>query len=235
MVPPPAAGRIFRHAEIPGLGDVTPDRRARLDSIARWLQDAAWADINDAGITHDGVWVVRRLEIAVERFPHFWEPLEVATFCSGLGPLWAERRTTIRGGDGALVEAVALWVHLDAEGTRPQPLPFGFEEIYGAAANGRRVRARLHHPAAPPVDAIASDWMFRVGDLDMARHVNNAVYWAVLEEELAGSHPRGGFRAAVEHRAPGSTGPARVLAAGPHRWIVQELGGVLATFELTSG
>lgn len=235
MIPPPAAGRIYRHAATPGLGDVTPDRRARLDAIVRWLQDAAWADVVDSGVPDDGVWVVRRLDLAVERFPTFWEPLEVATFCSGTGPLWAERRTTVRGAGGGLVEAVALWVHLDAAGTRPQPLPDGFGAVYGAAANGRRVRARLRHPAGPPPDARASEWSFRASDLDMARHVNNAAYWAVIEEELAGADPGAGFRSTIEHRAPGGAGRARVLAAGAHRWIADEHGAVLATFELPTG
>jgi acyl-ACP thioesterase len=235
MVPPPASGRVYTHPVTPGLGDVAPDRRARLDAIARWLQDAAWADVVDSGIPDDAVWVVRRMEVLVERFPRFWEPLEVATFCSGTGPLWAERRTTVRGAEGGHVEAVALWVHLDPDGARPRPLPAGFEAVYGAAAQGRRVRARLQHPAAPPDDAAAMPWTFRAADLDMARHVNNATYWAVAEEELAGRAPGDGFRATIEHRAPGGAGPARVAASGPHRWVLDEDGAVLATFELPGG
>jgi acyl-ACP thioesterase len=232
MVPPPSSGRVYRHRVTPGLGDVAPDRRARLDAIARWLQDAAWADVVDSGIPDDGVWVVRRMSVLVERFPRFWEPLEVATFCSGTGPLWAERRTTVRGEEGGLVEAAALWVHLDPDGARPRPLPPGFEAVYGDAAQGRRVRARLQHPAAPPADAEATPWTFRAADLDMAGHVNNATYWAVAEEELAGTDPGDGFRATIEHRAPGDAGPARIAAAGTHRWVLDEDGAVLATFEL---
>lgn len=235
MLPPPATGRIYRHTAVAGLGDVTPQRRARLDAVARWLQDAAWADVVDSGIPDEGVWVVRRMELAVERFPSFWEPLEVATFCSGTGPLWAERRTTVRGEQGGLVEAVALWVHLDPDGARPRPLPAGFEAVYGEAAGGRRVRARLKHPPEPPEGAPAAPWWFRATDLDMAHHVNNAVYWAAVEEELAGADPGDGFRAAIEHRAPGGAGAARVAAADPHRWILDEGGAVLATLELAAG
>jgi acyl-ACP thioesterase len=235
MVPPPASGRVFSHAVVPGLGDVAPDRRARLDAIARWLQDAAWADLVDSGIRDDGVWIVRRLELAVERFPRFWEPLELATFCSGTGALWAERRTTVRGAEGALVEAVALWVHLDPDGGRPRPLPASFEPVYGEAAGGRRVRARLAHPGEPPADASVAAWAFRVADLDMAAHVNNASYWAAVEEELGGADPGPGYRATIEHRAPGGAGPARIAAAGAHRWILDDGGAVLATLELPAG
>lgn len=231
MQPPPAEGRIFRHTAVPGLGDVSPQGRARLDAIARWLQDAAFADVFDADIADQGVWIVRRMELHVERFPRFWEPLEIATFCSGVGRLWAERRTTIRGGDGGHVEAVALWVHLDPDGARPRPLPGGFEAVYGAAANGRRVRARLHHPAEPPEHAARRPWSFRAADLDLAAHVNNAVYWSVLEEELAGAEPPGVFRAEIEHRAPGAAGPAEVAGDGAHRWITAS-GAVLATLRV---
>src|SRR3954454_7323821 len=164
MVAPPASGRVYVHAVTPGLGGVAPARRARLDAIARWLQDAAWADVVDSGIPDDGVWVVRRMDLVAERFPRFWEPLEVSTFCSGTGPLWAERRTTVRGAQGGHVEAVALWVHLDPDGGRPRPLPAGFETVYGGAARGRRVRARLQHPPAPPADAARSAWTFRAAD-----------------------------------------------------------------------
>jgi acyl-ACP thioesterase len=94
------------------------------------------------------------------------------------------------------------------------------------------VRARLHHPPAPPARAATSGWTFRAADLDMARHVNNATYWAVAEEELAGRDPGDGFRATIEHRAPGGAGPARIAALGSHRWVLDEDGAVLATFEL---
>jgi acyl-ACP thioesterase len=233
MVPVPARGRVFEYSAIVGLGDVTPSGRARLDAIARWLQDVAYADVLDAGIADDGAWIVRRLDLRVERFPRFWEPLEIATFCSGTGRLWGERRTTIAGGGGGRIEAAALWVHLDAEG-RPRPLTAEFHAIYGEAAAGRRVRARLLHPAAPPPDAATRPWTFRVADLDLARHVNNAAYWAVLEEELAGAELGERFRAEIEHRAAGGPGPAQVAADGAHRWITSD-GYVLATLALPTG
>ena len=116
------------------------------------------------------MWIVRRLELRVAVAPRFGEELDIATFCSGTGPLWAERRSTIRGEGGAVVEAAALWVHLSRDGARPRPIPAGFAEVYGEAAAGRRVRARLRHPAAPPPDAATRPWAFRAADLDMAGH-----------------------------------------------------------------
>ena len=214
LVPAPPAGRVFTEDARVGLGDVAPSGRVRLDAIARMLQDAAFADVIDSGVLDDGVWVVRRLRLRVERFPRFEERVTVATWCSGTGPLWAERRSTVRGEQGGLVEAVALWVHLAPDGMRPRPLPEGFEPVYGAAAAGRRVRARLRHPPAAPRDATASTWRFRGADLDLAEHVNNAAYWEVLEEELAvAPDPPEPYDTEIEHRAPADAGehdrPAR--------------------------
>jgi acyl-ACP thioesterase len=234
LVDAPAGGRVFRHPAVAGLGDAAPSGRARLDAIARWLQDAALADVVDSGLDGGGVWVLRRLRLVVARFPTFGDGVEVATFCSGTGALVAERRSTVSAGGAALVEAVALWVHLDPDGLHPRPLPSGFEDVYGAAAAGRRVRARLRHPAEPPDGAAERPWRFRAADLDLAGHVNNAVYWQVLEEELVAAEPAGGLDVELEHRAPADAGAAVVRADGAMRWVVAG-GEVVATVRVLSG
>jgi len=220
---------VFRHGAVAGLADVAPSGRARLDAIARWLQDAALADLVDSGLDGGGVWVLRRLRLVVARFPRLGEPVEVATFCSGTGALVAERRSTVAVGGTAVVEALALWVHLDPDGAHPRPLPEGFESVYGAAAAGRRVRARLRHPAAPPSDAERRPWRFRAADLDIAGHVNNAVYWQVVEEELVAAEPDAGIDVEIEYRAPGDVGDAVVLSGDGMRWIAADGSDVLAT------
>jgi acyl-ACP thioesterase len=235
LVAPPAEGRVFTDRARAGLGDVAPSGRVRLDTIARWLQDAAFADLLDSGVPDDGVWIVRRLRLQVGRFPRMHEHVSVATWCSGAGGLVAERRSTVRGDDGGLVEAVALWVHLDRAGTRPRPMADGFEAVYGPSAAGRRVRARLRHRVEPPDGAAAAPWRFRTADLDLADHVNNAVYWQVLEEDLAGDGVPEPFDAEIEHRAPADVGEARILRHGPMLWIADGDGEVLASLATSSG
>jgi acyl-ACP thioesterase len=225
----PAEGRVFRHRDRATLADVSPAGRARLDALARWLQDAAYDDARESGIDDSGVWIVRRLALRVLRFPRLHAPIEVATFCSGAAALWAERSSIVSCDGEVAVEAVALWVHLQPDGLRPQPLPAGFDAVYGPSAAGRRVRARLRHPAAPPADAAARPWHFRGADLDLAGHVNNAVYWEALEDELVEREPHAGLAAEIEHRAPASAGAATVLAAGAQRWIADATGVVVAT------
>jgi acyl-ACP thioesterase len=238
LSPAPSEGRVFTDIARAGLGDVTPSGRLRLDAIARWLQDAAFADLVDSGLPDDGVWVVRRLRIRVERFPQFREGAEVDTWCSGTASLWAERRSIVRGEHGGLVEAVALWVHLDPSGARPRPMPEGFEEVYGPSAGGRRVRARLRHRGEPPEDAQSAPWRFRAADLDLADHVNNAVYWQALEERIGPAKPGAPapepFDAEIEHRTPADVGDAAVLTDSQSLWITDGDGEVLATLFVAS-
>ena len=235
LVAPPAEGRVFTDRARAGLGDVAPSGRVRLDTIARWLQDAAFADLLDSGVPDDGVWIVRRLRLRVERFPRMHEHVSVATWCSGAGGLVAERRSTVRGDEGGHVEAVALWVHLVPVGARPRPMPEGFETVYAPSAAGRHVRARLRHRGEPREGLDAAVWRFRAADLDVADHVNNAVYWQVLEEELAGDGAREPFDAEIEHRAPADVGEATILRDGHMLWIADENGEVLASLATAPG
>ena len=189
----------------------------RVDAIARWLADLAYLDLIDAGLVGDGVWLVRRSRILVERFPRFGEEVRLRTFCSGIGRFSAERRTTISGGQAA-VEAVAVWVWLDAESGRPIRFPSEFVDLYGESAAGRDANVRLRHPD-PPDHAERLPWRFRATDIDIAGHVNNSNYLAPLEEELAGAEPDG-LELEIEYREPAGAGDAVIARDGDRRWLI---------------
>jgi acyl-ACP thioesterase len=218
IVEPTGRGRVFDMAVRGGLADAAPSGRVRLDAIAGWLQDVARADVDEGLDGEEWLWIVRKTRIRVETFPRWGEPCSARTWCSGTGSMWAERRTTITG-DGAHVEAVALWVRVDEERGRPIPPGEACVRLYEESAGGRRVKARLRHPAPPP-DAARSSWRFRAAELDMAEHINNAAYWTVVEEELlAGAEPTW-FDGEIEFRAGAQAGEATVLADGDRRWIL---------------
>jgi acyl-ACP thioesterase len=227
LAPFPTVGRVHEQGFRVGPGATTAAGRARLDAVAEWLQQVAYEDVVDAGLEGESVWIIRRTQLRVERFPVFGEAIEVRTACSGLGTLVTERRTSITGEHGAAVEAAALWVPLDPETLRPRRSPV-IESVFGPSAGDRRVKARLRHPG-PPEGAGERPWTFVAADLDVAGHVNNAASWRTLEEELAGHPADAAFDVDLEHHAAVFPGPARVLADGPARWLAGEDGGVLVS------
>jgi acyl-ACP thioesterase len=209
---------------------VDPAGRLRLDACARHLQDVATDDTIDAGIGDARLtWVVRRAAVVVERFPRYLERVGYTTFCSGVGPRWAERRTTGRAAEGAHLEAAVLWTCVDTGTGRAASLPDGFDRVWGATTGGRRVSARLLHPPAP--EALPGrPWQVRAADLDLLGHVNNAVHWAAIEDELARLLP--GLipvEAECEYRVPVELGDAVMLRSlvedsTLRTWMVSERG-----------
>ena len=231
----------------PGLADCAPSGRMRLDAIARWMQDAAYADVDDAGVAGHAFWILRRTRIQVHRFPEINEPYRVQTFCSGVGRLVAERRTVISpvaDPGRAIVDTASLWVHLDPATRRPSHITQDeFDRLANNGYGERPVSHRLKHPRPEPGSGVKLfDWYFRRVDTDLADHVNNAVYWELLEEELLALTPveltsvptqLTTVDAELEFRDGAQPGLAQYLADGPDaRFILDAAGGLLATMAL---
>jgi acyl-ACP thioesterase len=197
-------GRVFRARRRVRLADVDATGRLRLDAVARYLQDVASDDVIDAGQA-DGVWIVRRTQIEVVVPVRVDEVVELATWCSGTAASAAARTTTIAGDGGGRVETETIWIHLDAAG-RPLRLDARFHGLYGPAAEGRRAQTRLEL-ADPPADAERRPWPLRRTDVDTLGHVNNAAYFAAVEEVLPGA-----ARARLEYRRPVDLGDPVELA-----------------------
>lgn len=204
-------GRVFSSARRIRLSDTDAGGRLRLDAVARYLQDVAADDVEDAGWGSDEhVWVVRRTEIEVVSQFAGDERVELATWCSGTGASAAARRTTLAGDRGGRIEAETVWIHLDRAG-RPLRLAPRFFEVYGPAAAGRRVSTRLEL-SDPSAEAERRPWQLRAADVDVLGHVNNAAYWAAVEEALDGP-PR---RAVLEYRRPLDLADEVELLRAPH-------------------
>lgn len=186
------------------LGDVNGHGRVRLDAVARYLQDIATDDAADAGMA-DG-WVLRRLVLRIERFPEFREVVDLVTWCSGVAASAAERRTTFAVGSAVVVDAVALWVFVGPDG-RPARLDRARFAAVGIPTD-RRIGTRLHHDDGPTPDAPGTrrrPWPLRVADLDVLRHVNNAVSCAAIEDVLVAegvAERPPPWTVEVEYRAP---------------------------------
>lgn len=210
------------------LGDVDPAGRLRLDALTRYTQDVSNDDTTDAGLDDDLAWVVRRTTVEVFQPAVFGEVLRFQTFCGGLGRRWAERRLAVRGAAGAHYEVATLWVQIDAESGRPKKLSEQFIELYGSAACGREVGAKLQHPAIPDNPDSERAWPLRAVDFDTFNHMNNAAYWAVVEESLADQPMTVPYRSTIEYGggiAPGTDLSIAIEAEGEIRRLWWRTGG----------
>src|SRR5580693_6274200 len=197
--PDPPRGRVFTTTRQVRSTDVIPAGRLRLDALARYLQQAAEDDVSDAGWDGSYFWLLRRVALAIRGYPAHRERISLRTYCSATGPRWAERTTVVSGTDGDLIQSTAIWVAVSADG-RPVPLGESFQRVYGPSAGGRQVSARLTHPGLPG-SAAGRPWPLRAADFDTAGHVNNAVHWAAVEDELPGLDWLPG-RAELEYHRP---------------------------------
>jgi acyl-ACP thioesterase len=239
----PVSGRTFAGSRRVRLGDCSPGGRLRLDATARYLQDLSDDDTRDAGLGQM-TWVVRRTVIDVDRFPVYLEPLEMVTWCSGIGSRWAERRVDIDSPGGGSISSATLWVHLDAESLRPVPPAADFEAVFAGSAAGRTVSSRLTLDASPPSGIDLAPWPVRFTDFDVMDHVNNAVAFVLVEEVLARRRElRAPLRVEVEYRSaidPGvavSVGGIDALdgeGLGAHTgWLVDEQSRCLVAFRIS--
>jgi acyl-ACP thioesterase len=202
------AGRKVR------LGDVDPRGRLRLDALARYLQDVANDDAVDAGESPSQPWVVRKVALSMEGRPRLHERVELATWCSGVGARWAERSTSVHS-PGGRVTASALWVFVDVKTLLPARLPANFFDIWGTDLP--KVRGRLSHDDPPSAGVEWRPWPLRAVDHDILDHMNNAAYWAVVEEAFPGADLAG---AEIEYRVPVNPGQALDVGVADDRlWL----------------
>lgn len=226
-VPLVSTARVFRAMRPIRLGDASPGGRCRLDSLARYLQDIAKDDGQDTGVVGNDLhgWVVRRTLIDVYAFPTYLQRLSLATWVAGLGSHWAERRTQMTDESGrVLVDASAIWVHIDMKTMRPRALTPTLREVWGPSTGGREVGARqVVKPSivrASDASHTTSAWVTRFSDFDALEHMNNAAYWEIMEEQLLTSrHLRENVRFLVEHHdgiTPGAKVNVHRFDVSPH-------------------
>ncbi len=238
---PRRAGRRFTATRLVRLGDALESGEARLDAIARYLQDIAADDGRDAGIETHVAWLVRKTMIGFGRRPRLGEQLDLVTWASGSGARWAERRTTISAQGEPVLEAASIWVCVDVATRRPARIPARFWAVYGEAVHDRTVSSRLTHPDLP-VDPPPGQrrWPLRVADFDVLGHVNNAATWAAVEDEIDRVAPgRRLVSAELEYRGPidrshEATLASQVAGEGMNVWLAGQ-GTVLASAVIRFG
>ncbi|WP_271799204.1 acyl-[acyl-carrier-protein] thioesterase [Dietzia maris] len=212
--PPPSPEAGFSTRRRVRTGDVDPQRRLRLDSVARYLQDIAADNLDATGHARtDPFWIVRRTVIDVIE-PISWPAtVGLQRWCSGLSSRWANMRVRLTVEDseasedpegpdgmpapgtaalgpptarGGLVETEAFWIHVTAAGLPARISDSGMASLAGTTDIHRLRWAGLTQDCPPerPGEPQDRPHLLRSTDFDPLQHVNNAAYLAVVEDEL---------------------------------------------------
>jgi acyl-ACP thioesterase len=139
----------------------------------------------------------------------FQDMLRMRRWCSGTSNRWCEMRVRIDGRKGGLMESEAFWININRETQGPARIADDFLEGLRRTTSVDRLRWKAYLKAGSRDDAEqVRDYPVRVTDIDLFDHMNNAVYWTVIEDYLF-AHPEllaEPLRVTIEHDAPVALG-----------------------------
>lgn len=203
------------------VGDIDNAGRLRLDAAARHIQDIGTDQLRELGYqdTHP-LWIVRRTMVDLIRPIEWQDMLRMRRWCSGTSNRWCEMRVRIDGRKGGLVESEAFWININRETQMPSRIADDF--IAGLRRTTEVDRLRWKGYLKPGVRETADqirEFPVRVTDIDLFDHMNNSVYWSVVEDYLAATPEllRGPIRVTIEHEAPVALRHKLEILAHVHR------------------
>lgn len=174
---------LVRHHECGPTGNI------KLQLLMDCLQDIAAEHAEKLGCGMEDlmeskrIWVLSRLKIRILRFPKLKEELELLTYPSGHDRLSAFRQYRISCGGEELVRGSSAWVMLDGETYRP----ISMEKVFEQPLPGNEEKPKYFEKfdKFPPFEG-EELCSFRVGagDIDLNKHLNNAVYARFIENTL---------------------------------------------------
>ena len=170
----------LRPADVDRLG------RLRMDAAVRHMQDIGQDQLREMGHneTHP-LWIVRRTMVDLIRPIEFQDTLRMRRWCSGTSNRWCEMRVRIDGRKGGLVETEAFWINFSRETQGPARIADDFTEALLRTTDVNRLRWKAYLSPGSRQDAEEiREFPIRVSDIDLFDHVNNSVYWKVVEEFL---------------------------------------------------
>lgn len=188
------------------VADVDRGGRLRLDAIARHLQDVGQDDVHAQGFDESHpAWIVRRTMTDVIRPIHFQDTLRLRRWCSGTSTRWCQIRVRIDGCKGGLIETEAFWINFNRDTLTPSRISDQFLARLQTTTDVDRLRWQPYlHPAIREDADQISEYPVRFTDIDLFDHMNNAVFWSVVEDHL-GANPAlltAPLRVTLEHLAP---------------------------------
>ena len=207
------------------VGDIDRTGRLRLDAGARHIQDIGQDQLREMGFeeTHP-LWIVRRTMVDVIRPIEFQDMLRLRRWCSGTSNRWCEMRVRIDGKRGrGLIESEAFWININRETQTPSRISDDFLAGLHKTTSIDRLRWKGYLKPGSRADASEiHEFPVRATDIDLFDHMNNAVYWSVIEDYLA-SHPElldglpeRPLRTTIEHEAPVALGDKLEIISHVH-------------------
>ncbi|MBS1695280.1 MAG: acyl-[acyl-carrier-protein] thioesterase [Actinobacteria bacterium] len=204
----------LRVADIDRLG------RLRFDAATRHIQDIGQDHLRQLGFedTHP-LWIVRRTVIDMIRPIEFQDTLRLRRWCSGTSNRWCEMRVRIDGRRGGLVESEAFWININRDTQGPARISDDFIEGLQRTTAVDRLRWKAYNTAGSREDADEiREYPVRVTDIDLFDHMNNSVYWSVVEDYLHSSPDlaKAPLRVTIEHDAPVALGDKLEILSHVH-------------------
>jgi len=160
-------------------------------SLLDYFQDAAACHAEELGFgmtciaEKKMIWVLSRLRLAMDRMPELGEELTIETYPDGFERVFALRQYALRDAAGKLlVRASSDWLLVDMVRMRPliasrvlgdrMPLNTGLPRFF----------SEMPKLAAPETLTPCADYRVLQGDIDLNRHLNNAVYARFITDAL---------------------------------------------------
>jgi acyl-ACP thioesterase len=187
------------------VGDIDRDGRLRFDAAARHIVDIGQDQLREMGFeeTHP-LWIVRRTMIDLIRPIEFSDMLRMRRWCSGTSNRWCEMRVRIDGRKGGLLESEAFWINFNRDTQTPARIADDFLDGLRKTTDVDRLRWKAYLKAGSREDAAEiHEFPVRFTDIDFFDHMNNSVYWSVVEDYLS-SYPellKAPLRVTIEHDA----------------------------------
>lgn len=202
------------------VGDIDRAGRLRFDAAARHIQDIGSDHLRELGFeeTHP-LWIVRRTMIDLIKPIEFQDMLRMRRWCSGTSNRWCEMRVRIDGRKGGLMESEAFWININRETQGPARISDDFLSGLRRTTDEARLRWKSYLKAGSREDAAEiREYPVRVSDIDLFDHMNNSVYWTVIEDYLY-SHPElleKPLRVTIEHDAAVALGEKLEILSHVH-------------------
>ncbi|OIW18556.1 hypothetical protein TanjilG_13308 [Lupinus angustifolius] len=175
--------------------EIGADRTASIETVMNHLQETALNHVKTAGLLGDGfgstpemckknlIWVVTRMQVAVDRYPTWGDIVQVDTWVSASGKNGMRRDWLLRNCKTGeiLTRASSIWVMMNKLTRRLSKIPAEVRDEIGSYFVNSAPILEEDNRKLPKLDDNTADYIRtglspRWNDLDVNQHVNNVKY-----------------------------------------------------------